>query len=574
MTLAELSVAFAIQTGSKALDEGEIILRLENDIRELCGPMLTITEGKTLQFVHMSVRDMLHTPGTTPGSSSDNGRYLINFVSEREHATLAASCLTYLAFDEFRHEEVVHRSLRSSEELLAVTQDHIMLNYTASHWIDHVCASLDSGVELQRSITDFLQSENTNGVQLIGALNKQQEANFSIHILQRSRLIDWAQHCGLMEDSAFKQILEDYLVQSYESGVRKLRSAYGDDDSRVLNSLFGLACLYDHEDRLQDAQAIHEKLIESAFQTKDPAKRTVFENSCIELAYSEQWTKDAQSAEAMADLGVVYRLKGDFAKAREFGERGAEGLTMTLGPSTVLTIRYVIQLGRTYFESAMYEDAKSLLEDTLRTSEEVLGPNESVTLHGRDLLGNILHKTGELDAAESLLKEVLGLMRQQWGEKGRSTCLLKRHVADVLVDKAAFGEALGLYQQAFDTLVILLGDEHPDTLALSASIAECHRKLAPPARVEGKEASAEESRGESAQFEEVAVHHKVDMEQRHEFATQKKDALTSSWVEVLASDGSLDVKKLPPLPEEKKLAIMVDLEEVVDLEATPVLVGC
>jgi hypothetical protein len=129
-----------------------------------------------------------------------------------------------------QHEEFVHRSLRSSEELLAVTQDHIMLNYTASHWIDHVCASLDSGVELQCPITDFLQSENTYmWVQLIGALNKRHEANFSIHILQRSRLIDWAQHCSLMEDSAFKGILEDYLVQSYKSGVRKLRSAYGDE---------------------------------------------------------------------------------------------------------------------------------------------------------------------------------------------------------------------------------------------------------------------------------------------------------------------------------------------------------
>lgn len=44
----------------------------------------------------------------------------------------------------------------------------------------------------------------------------------------------------------------------------------------------------------------------------------------------------------------------------------------------------------------------------------------------------------------------------------------------------------------------------------------------------------------------------------------KKDAFTSSWVEVLASDASLDVKKLPPLPEETKAAVMIDLEEVVD----------
>lgn len=94
----------------------------------------------------------------------------------------------------------------------------------------------------------------------------------------------------------------------------------------------------------------------------------------------------------MADLSVMYRIKGDLDRAREIGERGAEGLTMTVGPTDILTIRYVIQLCRTHFECGQHAEAQTLLEDTLKTADEAIGAEESTTLHGRDLLGNILHQ--------------------------------------------------------------------------------------------------------------------------------------------------------------------------------------
>jgi hypothetical protein len=94
-----------------------------------------------------------------------------------------------------------------------------------------------------------------------------------------------------------------------------------------------------------------------------------------------KWTYDCTGAEAMADLGVVYRLKGDLDRGREIGEKGAEGLTVTVGPTDVLTIRYVIQLCRTYFECGLYAEAQTLLEGTLKTADEAIGAEESTTLH-------------------------------------------------------------------------------------------------------------------------------------------------------------------------------------------------
>ena len=56
-------------------------------------------------------------------------------------------------------------------------------------------------------------------------------------------------------------------------------------------------------------------------------------------------------------------------------------------------------------------------------------------------------------------------------------------------------------------------------------------------------------------------------------STQKsKDGLTSSWIEVLASDASLDVKLLPPL-REKRSGISTSIEEVETPEPVPMAVS-
>lgn len=660
MTVAELSIALAIKNGSNALDDGEIIMKLENDIREVCGPMLTISGDHTVQVVHMSVTDMLHCLDSeisgpqTPLSGDE--KYFVKFKSEVEHARLASACVTYLAYDEFHDPDLLHRALRSGDEsgdeLKKITDEHFMLEYATQHWIDHVCSSLSSGKRFIQQILAFLQSKNTYiWIQLMTMFNKRSNSNFSIHILQRSRLMDWVKGVGLLEDTACKEALDGYLVQSFESGVQQLRDSLGEDHVQTLTCLHRLGCLYDHEDRITEAQAIHEKIINAGKGSSDGEKKTLVIDSCIELAYlhrtkaeygrsielleialggkdPDQWGNTASDAEAMADLGVVYRMKGDLEKAREFGERGAEGLTVTLGPTVLMTIRYVIQLCRTYFESGMYEQARRVLEDVLRTADEVLGPTESATLHGRDLLGNILHKTGELDAAEKLLREVLELMRQQWGETGRSTALLKGHVADVLVDKEEFEESVDLYRQAADTYSTLLGDTHPDTRELLDKIAECRRSMGMGMGMASSEAAAEvvveevealtpfvTRNGKEKELELGTVIVEEDDEDEDEdedridaaaaaaaasiapskpvvtvqhseekktpmsvsvsaaaagVATESKssaDGLTSSWIEVLSNDKSLDVKSLPPpMPhmEDNKTrpAVTIGVEEV------------
>jgi tetratricopeptide (TPR) repeat protein len=501
MTLAELSIALAIKPGTTSLDDGEVILKLENDIRDLCGPMLRISGDCAVEVVHMSVRDMLHCPTQSASRptqlSQADQRYLVGFNIETTNVCLAYACMTYLAFECFQEQEIIDQALRSHDELPSFVKEHPMLEYATSNWIYHISASADAGAQLLNQVLQFLQSDNAYiWIQLISTFNKRSYANFSIHVLQRNKLLNWARSISKQESSESTEIINTYLVQAVETGVRLSQISLGENHVQTLLALQRLAFLYDHEDRLDEPISIHQKVIDATTGATDPETREILFKSCIELAYiyrmkadydravnllelvlggrdPSKWTYDCTGAEAMADLGVVYRLKGDLDRAREIGEKGAEGLTVTMGPTDILTIRYVIQLCRTYFESGLYAEAQTLLEDTLKTADEAIGAEESATLHGRDLLGNILHAKGELDTAETLLRDVLRLMRQQWGEGGRSTALLKTHVADVLVDKREWAEASVLYAGATETYEAFYGDEHPQTRGVAIKLARC-----------------------------------------------------------------------------------------------------
>jgi len=507
MTVEELSVALAIEIGSSAIDEGEIVLRLESDVRELCGPMLKITGDGTVQIVHMSVKDMLHghslATGVATGVPLVDHKYLLSITPEAEHTRIASCCITYLAFEKFGEDSFEDQLSLPGKNLSLITQEHALLEYAASYWIQHLTKSKIDGVQCLDRTLQFLQSKFCSiWIQLITAFTQRHEKNFSIHILMRSKLKNWVRENGGPDDDKSAQILDNYLFQAVDSIVKKFEIRLGVGSVQTLKALHRLGCLYDHEDRIEEAILTQQKVVDLTSRATDPDAQEIFKSACIELAYynnikgnyaksieilelvlggsdPSKWTYDRTGAEAMADLGMAYRKWGKLEKAREMAEKGAEGLTTILGPTHLLSIRYNVELCRTYYVLGLYDEAQMLLDDTLKIADDALGPEESVTLHGRCVLGNILHARGKLDEAEELLRKVLGGFRQQWGENGRSTAGLKIYLADVLVEKKEFEEALVLYIGATETYEDLHNHElqHPDTHASAVKLARCYVHL-------------------------------------------------------------------------------------------------
>jgi tetratricopeptide (TPR) repeat protein len=503
MTVEELSVALAIEPGSKALDEGEIILRLENDIRELCGPMLKIMDDRTVQVVHRSVKEMLHRSAPyTNGASTiadENQKYLITLTPENEHTRLASSCITYLAYDEYRKAEFLQQILRLGD-VSPIARTQPLIEYATLHWVTHLTNSGSDGMFLLNQVLEFLQSVNSyTWVQLTTAFTKREDANFSLHTLMCSKLLRWVKENGLNQADSI-HILNSFLTRAVERGVELSEKEFGLDHVQTLKALLRLGCFYDHQDRLDAAMSTQQKIIHRASEATNSEVIRISQKACIELAYIYQvkgelvksaellevvlegpgrskLVYDRYAAEAMVNLGVVYRKQGNMHKSREMAEKGIEGLEETLGSDHLLTVRYKFELCRTYFDLQMLDHAQALLDKTLKITDDVFGPEESVTLHGRDLLADILCSQGKLDEGEALLRDVLRLMIQQWGENGRSPSKVRIRLANVLFDKGEVREAISLYEQALKIYDGLLGRKHSETRGCAVKLASCYVHL-------------------------------------------------------------------------------------------------
>jgi hypothetical protein len=77
----------------------------------------------------------------------------------------------------------------------------------------------------------------------------------------------------------------------------------------------------------------------------------------------------------------------------------------------------------------------------------------------------------------TLLRDVLRLMRQQQGEGGRSTALLKTYVTDMLVDKGELAEVSVLYASVTETYEAFYGVEHPQTRGVAIKLVRCMGSL-------------------------------------------------------------------------------------------------
>jgi hypothetical protein len=146
-------------------------------------------------------------------------------------------------------------------------------------------------------------------------------------------------------------------------------------------------------------------------------------------------------------------------------------------------------------------------------------------------------------------------MRQQWGEGGRSTALLKTHLADVLVDKGEWAEASVLYAGATETYEAFYGAEHPQTRGVAIKLARCYGELA---RLDSAESVMAKYRVSLGDVKDAGLVKAVVASKLNEFAAATEKSIGEAvaeeeWVQVA------DVR-LPP-PEKLRGDVSSHVEE-------------
>ncbi|HZN66036.1 MAG TPA: tetratricopeptide repeat protein, partial [Tepidisphaeraceae bacterium] len=215
-------------------------------------------------------------------------------------------------------------------------------------------------------------------------------------------------------------------------------------------------------------------------------------------------------------LGVVYKLKGNAARARTLFEEALAGQAKTLGERHTDTLATQWQLGGLYAEQRDLVRAQATLESVMRLAEAAgdrITPMVRVSLatvyqwHGQpDLVLPLLRKArdelsnrppldpdrllvtgslgmryrerGELDEAEPLLKEALDGCRQVFPEGHNETLQAEFHLGCLYEARGKHADARPLLTHAYEGMLKREGEEYDLTLVFALSLADLYRNTA------------------------------------------------------------------------------------------------
>ncbi|KIV95467.1 hypothetical protein PV10_03121 [Exophiala mesophila] len=207
LTLREVHEAIAIEVGLDELDE-DSRLRSPQDILDLCGSLISLSESGHVRLAHLSVREYLLS------SSIKRHPTLSVFALDdtKSNHELALNCLTYLSFRDMRTGPCT-TAQAYTERIITFP----LIGYAALCWTYFVRRTTADS-QLRRLISDFFspRSRSTfmSWVQIINASNEAQW-NFYPH---HATPLYYAASFGLID--TVKDIIQDTEVDLDAPGSR------------------------------------------------------------------------------------------------------------------------------------------------------------------------------------------------------------------------------------------------------------------------------------------------------------------------------------------------------------------
>ena len=145
--------------------------------------------------------------------------------------------------------------------------------------------------------------------------------------------------------------------------------------------------------------------------------------------------------------------------------RELQGMRQILVPTHWVVIRLQVELSRTFEDRGHYNQARSLLEETLQLleNEPKYGPSDPITLLVAVDLMRLLDSEGFYEGVR-LGEKKLRICQQLWGDYSIQAANLQVGLASVHESRGLYQWSESLYRQGLKTKSELLGKRHPSTL--------------------------------------------------------------------------------------------------------------
>ncbi len=168
----------------------------------------------------------------------------------------------------------------------------------------------------------------------------------------------------------------------------------------------------------------------------------------------------AFTASAIDGRGPLYALKDAASQTRKF-----------FGDNPEVEVFLRVPIGRAYARLGHYDLAKLHLEEGLKISERLSGSTHPDTLLIRRFLADVLIDQGKPAEAEPLFRQNLKQTRKAFGDRHPTTILAIARLADVLAAGGDLAGAEGLDRELLKTSREVFGEQHPSTLKALRQLA-------------------------------------------------------------------------------------------------------
>ena len=176
-------------------------------------------------------------------------------------------------------------------------------------------------------------------------------------------------------------------------------------------------------------------------------------------------TRERETARRVSDFMIgMFEIsdpgeaRGESVTAREILDEGAMRIRAELGDEPEMQATMMRAMGRVYLNLGLFDDARPLMEQSLRIRTERLGEESNETATSTNDLANVLHESGDLEGAERLYERARTLF-EAMPEPSADAASNLNDLANLRADQGAYDEARPLYEGAARIWEETLGPE-------------------------------------------------------------------------------------------------------------------
>jgi serine/threonine protein kinase/tetratricopeptide (TPR) repeat protein len=202
------------------------------------------------------------------------------------------------------------------------------------------------------------------------------------------------------------------------------------------------------------------------------------------VAAQSQALEEAETSEQVSEfLAGLFResdplrTKGDELTARELLDRGAARIAEELDDQPEVQARMMVLIGNIYFQMGLYEQARPLLESSLRIRRDVLADDEPDLALSLVSMARLLDRTADPAGATPLLEEALEIQERALGPDAVALANTTNILALANKHQGHFERAKELHLQSVGILERSLGPDDVQVGSILNNLGLLHRQL-------------------------------------------------------------------------------------------------